>query len=187
MRLASCDDHQNSHVTNPSPTLLELHYGTHVTSCFDFDWTGNLLHLRGLDVRQVLSVTALLLAALGGDLRPVVREFLGTFSNEKFVVPICTALGFAYVLRLTECERHLVLLLVKPLRYFRWLLVPGVVLVGFLINIPVISQTSTAICLAPVVMPLMRSSGYSMATIGSCLLLGASLGGESSTPVHRNS
>ena len=98
------------------------------------------------------------------------REFLATFSNEKFVVPICTAMGFAYVLRHTGCERHLVLLLVKPLRRVRFLLVPGVIAVGFLVNIPVISQTSTAVCIGPVVVPLMRAAGYSMATIGACLL-----------------
>ena len=92
----------------------------------------------------------------GGGLPRVVREFLATFSNEKFVVPICSAMGFAYVLRHTGCERHLVLLLVKPLRYVRWFLVPGVIAVGFLVNIPVISQTSTAVCIGPVVVPLMR-------------------------------
>ena len=49
-----------------------------------------------------------------GDVSPVLRTFLATFSDEKFVVPICAAMGFAYVLRHTGCERHLVLLLVKP-------------------------------------------------------------------------
>jgi DcuC family C4-dicarboxylate transporter len=74
------------------------------------------------------------------------------------------------------------LLLVKPLRYVRWLLVPGVVVVGFLVNIPVISQTSTAVCIGPVIVPLMRAAGYSMATIGACLLLGTSVGGELLNP-----
>ena len=112
----------------------------------------------------------------------MIREFLATFSNEKFVVPICSAMGFAYVLRHTGCDRHLVLLLVKPLRHVRWFLVPGVIAVGFLVNIPVISQTSTAVCIGPVVVPLMRAAGYSMATIGACLLLGASVGGELLNP-----
>jgi DcuC family C4-dicarboxylate transporter len=112
----------------------------------------------------------------------VVREFLATFSNEKFVVPICSAMGFAYVLRHTGCERHLVLLLVKPLRHVRTLMVPGVVAIGFLVNIPLISQTSTAVCLGAVVVPLMRAAGYSLATIGACLLLGASVGGELLNP-----
>jgi DcuC family C4-dicarboxylate transporter len=86
------------------------------------------------------------------------------------------------VLRHTGCDRHLVLLLVKPLRRVHFLLVPGVIGVGFLVNIPVISQTSTAVCIGPVVVPLMRAAGYSMPTIGACLLLGASVGGELLNP-----
>lgn len=151
------------------------------------------LTVRGWDVRLVLLGAALLIAgatdltAAPDPARPlalaaVVREFLGTFANEKFVVPICTAMGFAYVLRHTGCERHLVLLLVTPLRTVRGLLVPGVVLVGFLVNIPVISQTSTAVCIGPVLVPLMRAAGYSLATTGACLLLGASVGGELLNP-----
>ena len=151
-----------------------------------------VLVVRGWDVRLVLVAAALLIAAVSGLDRPagqwhaplaaVVRTFLETFSNEKFVVPICSAMGFAYVLRHTGCERHLVLLLVTPIRRVRFLLVPGVVVVGFVVNVPVISQTSTAVCIGPVVVPLMRAAGYSMATIGACLLLGASVGGELLNP-----
>ncbi|HEY3788152.1 MAG TPA: C4-dicarboxylate transporter DcuC [Urbifossiella sp.] len=148
-----------------------------------------VLIVRGRDVRLVLLMASLaiaggsdLLAGQCAALAAIVREFVATFSNEKFVVPICTAMGFAYVLRHTGCERHLVLLLVKPLRSVRGLLVPGIIAVGFLVNIPVISQTSTAVCIGPVVVPLMRAAGYSLATIGACLLLGASLGGELLNP-----
>lgn len=152
------------------------------------------LVVRGWDVRLVLLTAALVISAgseaasavgLGGTpgaISLVIRQFLATFSNEKFVVPICAAMGFAYVLKHTGCERHLVLLLVKPLRYVRSLLVPGVVAVGFLVNIPLVSQTSTAVCLGAVVVPLMRAAGYSMGTIGACLLLGASVGGELLNP-----
>jgi DcuC family C4-dicarboxylate transporter len=141
-----------------------------------------VLVIRGLDVRLVLLAAALLIAAVAGDPALVPREFLATFSNEKFVVPICTAMGFAFVLKHTGCERHLVMLLINPLRSFRALLVPGVVAVGFVVNIPLVSQTSTAVCLGTVVVPLMRAAGYSMPTIGACLLLGASVGGELLNP-----
>ena len=144
-----------------------------------------VLIVRGWDVRLVLLAAALAIAGSSGEpakLGAVVREFLYTFSNEKFVVPICTAMGFAYVLRHTGCDRHLVLLLTNPLRHVRFLLVPGVIAVGFLVNIPVISQTSTAVCIGPVVIPLMRAAGYSLPTIGACLLLGASVGGELLNP-----
>ena len=140
------------------------------------------LVVKGWDVRLVLFAAALLIGLASGGIVPVVRTFLATISNEKFVVPICCAMGFAYVLRHTGCDRHLVLLLVKPLRRVWWLLVPGVLAVGFLVNIPVISQTSTAVCIGPVVVPLMRAAGYSMPTIGACLLLGVSVGGELLNP-----
>jgi|GEM_PF-202490 len=140
------------------------------------------LVVKGWDVRLVLLSAALVTACAAGTVPVVLREFLATFSNEKFVVPICTAMGFAYVLKHTGCERHLVLLLIRPLRRVKFLLVPGVVLVGFVVNIPLISQTSTAVCLGAVVVPLMRAAGYSLPTIGACLLLGASVGGELLNP-----
>jgi DcuC family C4-dicarboxylate transporter len=137
---------------------------------------------RGAEVRLVLFAAALALGCLSGDPAPVVREFLTTLSNEKFVVPICSAMGFAYVLRHTGCDQHLVRLLTAPVRRVRPLALPGVVAVGFVVNVPVISQTSTAVCLGPVVIPLLRAAGFRAATVGTCLLLGASVGGELLNP-----
>ncbi|MFO0935994.1 MAG: C4-dicarboxylate transporter DcuC [Gemmataceae bacterium] len=138
--------------------------------------------IRGVEVRLVLFVSAILLGLCSGDPAPVIREFLTTLANEKFVVPICSAMGFAYVLRHTGCDQHLVQLLTSPVRRVKPLVLPGVVLVGFIVNIPVISQTSTAVCLGPVVVPLLRAAGFRAATIGACLLLGASMGGELFNP-----
>ncbi len=138
--------------------------------------------VRGVDVRIALFAAACVLAALANNLPLVLRSFFETFSNEKFVVPICSAMGFAYVLRRTECDRHLVQLLVKPLQHVRYLLVPGVVVIGFIVNVPVISQTSVAVCIGPVVVPLMRAAGFRAMTIAACLCLGASIGGELLNP-----
>lgn len=138
--------------------------------------------MKGVDVRLALFAAALALGGLAGDVAPVVREFLATFSNEKFVVPICAAMGFAYVLKHTGCDAHLVRLLVGPVKRVRPLMIPGVVGVGFLVNIPVISQTSTAVCLGTVVVPVMRAAGFSPVTVGASLLLGASVGGELLNP-----
>jgi len=138
--------------------------------------------VRGWDVRLVLLAAAGVIGAMSGDLRPIVRAFFDTFSGEKFVTPICTAMGFAYVLKHTGCDAQLVNLLVGPVRRVRFLMVPGVVLAGFVVNIPVVSQSSTAVCLGTVVVPLMRSAGFSPLTIGSSLLLGASVGGELLNP-----
>src|SRR5256885_7420001 len=97
----------------------------------------------------------------------IVRKFLSTFADEKFVIPICTAMGFAYVLRHTGCDQHLVQLLAKPVRLMRRVLVPGTVLIGFFVNVPIISQTSTAVTIGPVLVPLLCAARLHPATIGA--------------------
>lgn len=159
--------------------------------------------IRRVDVRLALLLAALALGVLAGtrDLldaidknreapwsefvagpMTILRTFLVTFADGKFVVPICSAMGFAHVLRHTQCDQHLVQLLVGPLRRVRPLLVPGTVVVGFLVNIPVISQTSTAVCVGSVLIPLLLAARVSPITAGSALLLGASVGGELLNP-----
>lgn len=138
--------------------------------------------LRRVDVRLTLFVAALALGTLAGRPDAVVTKFLATLTDDRFVIPICSAMGFAHVLRLTGCDRHLVQLLVTPLRRCHAVLVPGGVLVGFLVNIPVVSQTSTAVVLGSVLLPLLRAAGVSAATAGATLLLGCSIGGELLNP-----
>lgn len=138
--------------------------------------------IRRVDVRLALLLAAFALGIVAGDPAPILRTFLATLSNEQFVVPICSAMGFAYVLRHTQCDQHLVYLLVEPLRRVRIFLIPGAVLVGFLVNIPVISQTSTAVAIGAVLVPLLRAARISPTTTGAALLLGSSLGGELLNP-----
>ena len=141
-----------------------------------------VLTARGWDVRLVLLAAAVVLGLAGGYLPDVSRKFFDTFSGEAYVIPICSAMGFAYVLKLTECDVHLVRVLVAPVRRVRFLIVPGVVLAGFIVNVPVLSQTSVAVCLGAVVVPVMRAAGFHPLVIGSALLLGASVGGELFNP-----
>jgi DcuC family C4-dicarboxylate transporter len=138
--------------------------------------------LRRLDVRLVLTVAALALGLLSGTPALILRTFLSTFSSEQFVIPIGCAVGFAYVLRHTGCEQHLIQLLVRPLRRARGLLIPGVVLVGFAVNVPVISQVATAVSIGAVLVPLLRAARVSPVTTGAALLLGCSLGGDLLNP-----
>jgi DcuC family C4-dicarboxylate transporter len=138
--------------------------------------------VRGVDVRLALLLAALALGALAGQPMVIVQTFLTTLADEKFVVPICCAMGFAYVLRHTQCDRHLVHLLVEPLRRVRALLIPGTVLVGFFVNIPIISQTSTAVTIGAVLIPLLLAARLSPVTVGAALLLGSSVGGELLNP-----
>lgn len=137
---------------------------------------------RHVDVRLALLTGALALGTLACRLDTVLQTLMATLADERFIVPICTALGFSYVLRHTGCDQHLVHALVRPLSYVRVLLVPGTVLVGYFVNMPVVSQAGTATAIGPVVVPLLRAAGISPVTVGAALLMGSSIGGELLNP-----
>jgi DcuC family C4-dicarboxylate transporter len=64
----------------------------------------------------------------------------------------------------------------------RWLVVPGGVLVAYLVNMAVPSQASTAAALGPILVPLILASGRTPAMAGAALVLGASFGGDLLNP-----
>lgn len=137
---------------------------------------------RKIDVRLALLVAALALGVVAGKPWSIVHKFFATLTSQNYVVPIGCAMGFAYVLRLTGCDQHLVHLLADPLKKARTFLIPGAVLVGFLVNIPIVSQTSCAVAIGSVLIPLLLAARISPVTAGAALLLGASVGGELFNP-----
>lgn len=138
--------------------------------------------VRQFDVRFVLFAAALAMGLIAGQVDAIVRKFLATFSDERFVVPICSAMGFSYVLRQTGCDQHLVKLLMRPLVAVRAILIPGAVVVGYLVNMPVVSQASTALAVGPVLIPVLKAARIPVVVIASALLLGSSIGGELFNP-----
>ena len=100
------------------------------------------------------------------------------------VVPICSAMGFAYVLRVTDCDHHLVHLLLRPLDrpLARFLLIPGSVAAGYVVNMAIVSQSGAVAVVGSILLPLLLSKGFTRVTAGSLLLLGCSMGGELFNP-----
>lgn len=137
---------------------------------------------RGLDVRLALFVGAIPLFLIDGGLPAMLKRTVAEMANAGTVVPICSAMGFAHVLRMTACDQHLVRLLVRPLRSMRILLIPGGVAAGYLINTTIVSQAATAAVLGPILVPLLAAGGLRPAAAGAVLLLGSSMGGELYNP-----
>lgn len=138
--------------------------------------------LRGYDVRLAMLIAGFTLGLLAGDVGVILREFLSTLADERYILPICSAMGFAYVLRESGCDRQLVLLLTTPIRKLQFFLVPAAIGVAFVVNSAMISQASTAVAVGTVLIPLLRSAGFSPAVVGAILVLGASIGGELLNP-----
>lgn len=152
----------------------------HMLACIGVIICAVLLLFRRLDVRLVLLLASVLLFALAGRLPELVVTMVKELSKPSTVVPICSAMGFAYVLRLTECDKHLVHLLLRPLErpVARALLIPGSVIAGYVVNMAVVSQSGTAAVVGTILMPLLLRKGVTRSTAGSLLLLGCSMGGE---------
>jgi DcuC family C4-dicarboxylate transporter len=141
-----------------------------------------ILVARGVDVRLVLLLGALPLFLATRHSTTMITKIVAEMANPGTVVPICSAVGFAYVLRSTGCDQHLVQLLLRPLRQAQLLLIPGGMIAGYVVNSTIVSQAGTAAVLGPILIPLLRASGLSATTAGAILLLGSSAGGELFNP-----
>src|SRR5207237_206811 len=153
---------------------------------------GGFFLFRRADVRLVLVLAAAAMFLVracnevAGKRVDAFAQFFTELANGMTslysVVPICSAMGFAYVCKLTECDAHLVHLLCNPLRHVRWLLIPGGIAISFFVNSAIVSQTSTVSVVGPVLIPLVIGAGISAPTAGALLLLGGSMGGELLNP-----
>ena len=133
--------------------------------------------LREADVRLVLFLAGLGLASLAGHPLVVFETFLTEMGNGKTIGPICSAMGYAWVLRATGCDQAMVRLLLAPARRIRWLLIPIGCAVGFVTNVAITSQTAAAAAVGPILVPLILAAGYSPIVAGATLVLGCSAGG----------
>ncbi|MSU65207.1 MAG: hypothetical protein EXS38_03695 [Opitutus sp.] len=134
------------------------------------------------EVRLTLFAAGLALATLA--LKPLVvfDVFLAEMGNGKTIGPICSAMGYAFVLKATGSDRIMVQLLLAPARRARWLLIPVGCLTGFVANIAITSQTAVAAAVGPILVPLMLAAGYAPVAAIATLVLGCSGGGSLYNP-----
>jgi DcuC family C4-dicarboxylate transporter len=98
------------------------------------------------------------------------------FSDNMIIAPlirnICTVMGFAYIMKITKCDAHLVNLMVGLLGNVRWLLIPGTVVVTFVINIAMPSAAGCAAAVGSILIPLMIGSGIHPVMAGTAVMAG---------------
>jgi DcuC family C4-dicarboxylate transporter len=156
------------------PYLVGLSLAAIVVA-FVFIWRGN-------DVRPVLFVTSLAIGALAGQTGVVFRKTAETLADDKFLLPICAAMGFAHVMRETGCVEAMVRVLTRPIERAARLLLPGGASVAFVVNMAIPSQTSTLAAVGPLLTELMARLRTNAALAGAALVFGASIGGALLNP-----
>ena len=82
------------------------------------------LLIKKYETRTVLLGVGLLMAVLTLDPMSALEAFAKSMTSAGLIMAICSSMGFAYVMKYTECDMHLVHLLTKPLGGLKFFLIP---------------------------------------------------------------
>lgn len=141
-----------------------------------------LLIKRGADVRLILILAGLVISSLASQPWAVFDAFQKAVGRGDIIGPICSAMGFAFVVKKTGCDQDMVRLLMRPLRKLQWALIPGGAAIGFVTNMAITSQTAAAAAVGPILVPLLIAAGHSRLAAAATLLVGCSVGGNLFNP-----
>ncbi len=124
------------------------------------------------ETRMVLFCSGVLMSLLAGDLLGSFNAFSHAMTETKLFEAIIAVMGFAMVMKITECDKHLINLLIKPLRKAGPLLIPASVLVTLFINTSITSSAGCSAAVGPILIPLMIAAGIHPAIAAACIYAG---------------
>ena len=81
--------------------------------------------IKRYETRLVLITGGLVMAFLSFKPMIAFHQFDKSMTNPNLIIAICSAMGFAAVVKLTGCDTHLVSLLTKPLKKLGLFLLPA--------------------------------------------------------------
>lgn len=115
--------------------------------------------IKQYDTKLVLFTAGLFMSIVALSPMTALDAFAQRMSTDGIVQVVCSVLGFAAVMKITECDKHLVHLLAGMHKKVGIFLVPVVTLTTFLINIALPSATGCAAAVGSILIPLLIHSG----------------------------
>ena len=100
--------------------------------------------IKKYETRMVLFGAGLLMCIIGGVPDMAITTFSKQMVHNSLVPTICTVMGFSYVMKLTECDRHLVSSISGVLKKSKIFLIPLAFLLTWWINIAIPSAAGCA-------------------------------------------
>lgn len=128
--------------------------------------------LKKVDPRLVLLGTGLFLCVVSMKPLMALDQFAKMMTTPTLGQSILSAMGFACLLSITTCDKHLVQLLVRPLKKLGLFLIPTCTLVTLLINTAIPSAGGCAAAVGATLIPVMIRSGISPAGAAASVLAG---------------
>ncbi len=127
---------------------------------------------RQYETRMVLIGAGLLLCVIAFKPLMALDAFVKSMTTAGLIQNICSAMGFAYVMKLTKCDAHLVKLLLKPVKNFGFFLIPITVLLTLFINIAIPSAAGCAAAVGATLIPLLMAAGIRPAMAAAAVFAG---------------
>jgi C4-dicarboxylate transporter, DcuC family len=128
--------------------------------------------IRRAEVRLALLTGGLVMAALSWNLPAFSAAFTASMTTAGLISVILPVMGFAAVMELTGCNGHLVKMLTDPLLKVRMVLVPGAMLVTYLINTAISSAAGCTAAVGVILIPAMMAAGIHPAMAGAAVFAG---------------
>lgn len=128
--------------------------------------------IKRYDARLVLLVSGIVMACVAGTPMASLNAFAKDMTNAGLIQAVCSVMGFAMVMRFTECDKHLINLMASGLGKVRPLLIPGVVFATFAVNVALPSAAGTAAAAGAIFVPLMMSAGVHPAMAAAAVKCG---------------
>ncbi|WP_109428432.1 C4-dicarboxylate transporter DcuC [Aggregatibacter kilianii] len=130
------------------------------------------LLIKKYETRTVLIGMGLLMAILTLNPMGALDAFAKSMTTGGLIMAICSSMGFAYVMKFTKCDSHLVHLLTKPMSGLKFLLIPIATILTFFINIAIPSAAGCAAAVGATLIPVLRGAGVRPAMAGASILAG---------------
>lgn len=130
------------------------------------------LLIKKYETRTVLIGMGLLMAILTLNPMAALDAFAKSMTTGGLIMAICSSMGFAYVMKFTKCDSHLVHLLTKPMSGLKFLLIPIATILTFFINIAIPSAAGCAAAVGATLIPVLRGAGVRPAMAGAAILAG---------------
>lgn len=130
------------------------------------------LLVKQYETRMVLFCAGVLMSVLAGSPLAAFDAFAKNMVSAGLIQAICSVMGFAFVMKATECDKHLVNTMANALTKVRPILIPGATLGTFAINIALPSAAGASAAVGAIFIPLLISAGIHPATAGAAVFAG---------------
>lgn len=120
---------------------------------------------------MVLVAAGIVMCACAGNPMAALNSFAKGMGS-SMISSACSSMGFALVMRFTGCDKHLINFLAKGLTKVHFLIIPGVVLATFAVNMALPSAAGTAAAAGAIFIPIMMGAGIHPAMAAAAVKCG---------------